>query len=238
MVSRLAEALEIPLRERNAVFIAAGYAPVYRETGLASPEMGQVRRAIEFILRQQEPYPAFVVSRHWDLLMSNQGSSQVFGFLHGGPRVHSNIMRSVFAPDGIRPLISNWEEVAGALIRHLHNEVAAAPSDTAARDLLREVLAYPGVPPRWRTRVLGAQMPPLLTAVYRKDDLTLRFFSTITTFGTPQDVTLEELRIECSFPADEVTTKICRELAGSVGSPAAGGMRLPWPRSGTPSSSG
>ncbi len=215
MVSRLAEALEIPLRERNTLFIAAGYAPVYRETGLASPEMGQVRRAIEFILHQQEPYPAFVLSRHWDLLMANQASSRVFGFLRGGVRGHSNIMRSVFAPDGIRPLISNWEEVGGDLIRHLHNDVAAAPSDTVARDLLREVLGYPGVPPRWGTRELGAQTPPLLTAVYRKGDLTLRFFSTISTFGTPQDVTLEELRIECSFPADEATAKTCRELAGS-----------------------
>jgi len=215
MVSRLAEALEIPLRERNALFIAAGYAPLYRETGLASPAMGQVRRAIDCILHQQEPYPAFVVSRHWDLLLTNRSSARVFGFLRGGARVHSNVMRSVFAPDGIRPLISNWVEVAGDLIRHLHNEVAAAPSDPIARDLLSEVLAYPGVPPRWRTRELGAPTPPLLTAVYRKDDLTLRFFSTITTFGTPQDVTLEELRIECSFPADEATARTCRELAGS-----------------------
>ncbi len=216
MVARLAEALEIPLRERNALFIAAGYAPAYRETGFASPEMGRVRQAIEFILRQQNPYPAFVVSRHWDLLRSNQGAARVFGFLFGGRGVHSNIMRSVFAPDGVRPLISNWEEVAGHMIRHLHNEVAAAPSDTVAQDLLREVLAYPGVPPRWRARELGAQTPPLLTTLYRKGELALRFFSTITTFGTPQDVTLEELRIECAFPADEATAKFCHELVGDA----------------------
>jgi transcriptional regulator with XRE-family HTH domain len=213
LVSRLADALEIPLRERNTLLIAAGYAPRYRETGLAAPELSQARRAIEFILKQQEPYPAFVLSRHWDLLMSNRGSKRIFGFLLGGPSAQSNIMRQVFDPSALRPRIVNWEEVAVHLIRHLHNEVAAAPSDARARELLNDVLAYPGVPSRWRTRELGVHTAPLLTSVYRRGDVELRFFSTIATFGTPQDVTLEELRIECSFPADDVTDRFCREPA-------------------------
>ena len=217
MVSRLAETLTIPLRERNVLYLAAGYAPVHRETGLASPGMGHVRRAIDLILRQQEPYPAFVVNRHWDLLASNQATSRVFGFLRGGPRRYTNIMRTVFAPDGIRPLIANWEEVAGGLMTYLHNDVATAPSDAVARDLLRDVLAYPGVPLRWKSRNIDAQVPPLLTVVYRKADVALRFFSTISTFGTPHDVTLDELRIECTFPADEATERTCRKLAANSG---------------------
>jgi transcriptional regulator with XRE-family HTH domain len=214
MVVRLADALEVPLRERNALLLAAGYAPTYRETGLAAPEMAKARFALEFMLRQQEPYPAFVFNRHWEVLMANQGSTRFFGFLLGKPRVHTNIMRNVFDPNALRSLVMNWEEVAGDLIRQLHNEVAATPSDERARALLAEVLAYPDVPLHWRTRELGALMPPLLTAVYRKGDQEFRFFSIIATFGTPQDVTLEELRIECSFPADEPTAIAYKELFG------------------------
>jgi len=101
------------------------------------------------------------------------------------------------------------------LIRHLHSQIAAAPSAERAKDLLAEVLAYPGVPARWRTREIGAPTTPLLTTIFRKGGAELRFFSTFTTFGTPHDVALEELRIECSFPADEATATACRELFGS-----------------------
>ncbi len=216
MVARLAEALEIPLRERNALFLAAGYAPAYSETRLAAPGMERARQAIEFILRQQEPYPAFVLSRHWELLQVNAGAKRFFNYLRGGARTHSNILREVFDPKALRPLVVNWDEVAGDLIRHLHNEVAAAPSDTKAAALLEEMLAYPGVPSAWRNSDFHQPSTPLLTAVYRKGEQELRFFSTITTFGTPQDVTLDELRIECSFPADEGTERICRELAAGA----------------------
>jgi transcriptional regulator with XRE-family HTH domain len=215
MVSRLAEALGIPLRERNALLVAAGYAPGYRESGLATPELARVRRAIELILHQQEPYPAMVVSRHWDLLAANQGAKRIFGWLLGDVPPQPNIMRLSFDPAGVRPFVVNWEDVALDLIRHLHNDVASAPSDTRARDLLREVLAYPDVPPHYRTRELNAPAAPVSTTTYRKADIELTFFWTITTFGTPQDVTLEELRIECSFPADEATDRLCHQLAAT-----------------------
>ena len=221
LVTRLADALTIPLRERNVLLLAAGYAPRHRETGLAAPAMTQARRAIEFILQQQEPYPAFVMNRHWDLLESNQGSKRVFGFLLGGPRKHTNVMRLVFDPNGLRPRMLNWEEVASRLIRRLHHEIEAAPSDDVARALLSDLLGYPEVPSRWRTRELDDPLSPLLSAVYRRDDVELRFFSTITIFLAPQDVTMEELRIECSFPADEATDRFCRELALNAGSTAA-----------------
>jgi len=146
------------------------------------------------------------------MVQTNRAAVRVMSFLRGGS-AHANIMRQFFDPNDVRGIVVNWEEVAGDLIRHLHDEVAAAPSDAEARALLEEVLRYPGVPSQWRTRELGAAPPPLLTVVFRKDDRELRFFSTIATFGTPRDVTLDELRIECVFPADDATAQICRTLA-------------------------
>lgn len=215
LVMRLADALEMPLRERNTLLMAAGYAPKYAETELETPVMAQVRRAIELILNKQEPYPAFLLDRHWDVVMTNRAAARIDEFLlpdHSGG--HRNMLRRFFDPNDLRPAVLNWEEVAGDLLRHLHDEVAAAPTDGAARALLDEMLGYPGVPTRWRIREVDAPPPPLLTVVFRRDDRELRFFSTFTTFGTPRDVTVEELRIECAFPADEATAELCRTLAG------------------------
>jgi transcriptional regulator with XRE-family HTH domain len=215
MVLRLADALAVPLRERNALLIAAGYAARYVETGLAAPEMAQMRNAIELILRHQEPYPAFVLDRHWDIRMSNQAASRCTRFLLGAEPTETNMMRLLLAPTGLRPMLVHWEETAGDLIRHLHNQIAVSPSDERGKELLAEVLDYPGMPARWRTREIGATSTPLLTTIFRKDNVELRFFSTITTFGTPRDVTLEELHIECSFPADAATADTCRRLFSS-----------------------
>jgi transcriptional regulator with XRE-family HTH domain len=214
MMTRLADALTIPLRERNALLIAAGYAPVYRETGLTTPEMTAARRAVEFILKQQEPYPAIVMDRHWNLLLVNDGAKKLLQFLLGGPPSERNVVRQVFSDNILRPFIANWDEVAADMIRRLHQEIDWVPTDEALPSLLAEVLSYPNVPEQWRTRELESSASPLLTFVFRKGDTELRFFSTWTTFGAPHDVTLEELRIESSFPADELTTKIWHELSG------------------------
>lgn len=213
VIARLADTLEMPLRERNSLLKAAGYAPQYAETGLATPALAQIRRAIEFILQQQEPFPAFLLNRHWDVLMANRAAARVNSFvMHGRVSAHQNLLRQIFDPNDLRAAIVNWEEVAGDLIRHLHHAVASRPSDAVARNLLDEVLAYPDVPARWRTRDLCAAPPPLLTTVFRLGTQELHFFSTITTFGTPRDVTLDELHIECCFPVDEKTAALCRSL--------------------------
>ncbi|MEP6619721.1 MAG: helix-turn-helix transcriptional regulator [bacterium] len=215
MVLRLADALEVPLRERNTLLVAAGFAPRYHETGLAAPEMAQMRRAIELLLKQQEPFPAFLLDRYWNIRMSNQAAPRCTRFLLGAEPAEGNMLRLCLHPTGLKPVMVNWDETARDLIRHLHNQVAAAPSDRAAKTLLEEVLSYPGIPAQWRTREVGAPSTPLLTTIFRKDGVDLRFFSTITTFGSPHDVTLEELRIECSFPADDATALTCRELFSS-----------------------
>jgi hypothetical protein len=140
--------------------------------------------------------------------------ARVIGRLRPNGTLHRNVLRQIFDPRDMRPVIGNWEEVAGDALRHLQEEVATTPSDGRARALLEEMLTYPGVPDRWRTREPGTTPLPLMTTVLRNDDLELRFFSTLTTFATPRDVTLEELRIECMFPADEPTGALCRSLAG------------------------
>lgn len=212
MVARLADSLDVPLRERNALLMAAGYAPEFPERALDTPDLAPIRRAIELIVEHQEPYPAFVLNRCWDVQLTNHAAGRVAGFLIGGSK-HTNMVRQFFDPNDLRAVVVNWEEVAGDLIGHLHDEVAAVPSDAGAYALLEEVLRYPDVPSRWRTRDLGAAPPPLLTVHFRKGDQELRFFSTITTFGTPLDVTIDELRIECTFPADDATAEFCRALA-------------------------
>jgi len=206
MVLRLAETLEVPLRERNVLLLAAGYAPRYRQTSLDTPEMNEARRAVELMLAQQEPYPAVVVDRLWNTVMMNGGTRR---FLTLFPECAClkppNGIRLVFHPQGLRPFIQNWEVVAADLIQRLHREAAANPSDEAVKILIDELLSYPGVPNRWKILDLEELPAPLLTISYLRERRALRFFSTITTFGTPQDIALQELRIECFFPADEAT---------------------------------
>lgn len=187
----------------------------YVETDLAAPAMARMRSAVELILRHQEPYPAFVFDRHWNIRLTNDAAARCTRFLLGTDPTESNMMRLLLHPNGLRPVMNNWEETAGDLIRHLHNQLAASPSDEKTTSLLAEVLRYPGIPPQWRVRELDAATTPLLTTIFRKDAIELRFFSTITSFGTPHDVALDELRVECSFPANEATAVACQQLFGA-----------------------
>jgi transcriptional regulator with XRE-family HTH domain len=214
LLARLAEALDMPLRERNALLLAAGYAPGYPESGLGSPTLSRIDQAIDAILAQQEPYPAFLINRHWDVLRANRAAERLNHFLLGGrDSAHRNILRQFFDPEDLRAAVANWEEVAGELIRHVHDHRAAAPGDPVVGALLDELLSYPGVPARWRVRDPSSVPSPLLTTEFHRDGTTLRFFSTITTFAMPRDVTLSELHIECCFALDEDTAEACRELA-------------------------
>jgi transcriptional regulator with XRE-family HTH domain len=233
MVLRLAEVLDVPLREQNALLAAAGYASVHRETALSAPELAQVRRALGFMLAQQEPFPALVVDRHWNVLMQNQAAGRLFalfldpeapGRVPGPP----NAVRLTFHPQGLRRYIVNWEAVAGPLVQQIHREAVGGIPDEETRRLLDEVLSYPGVPARWRHPDAHAQSAPFLAIALRKGDLALRFFTTIASLGTPQDITLQELRVECFFPGDETTEALARRLAASTAdvstSPARAGV--------------
>jgi len=213
-IARIADALAVPLRERNALLLAAGYAPHYAESALAAPPLDRMRQAIDLILHHQEPYPAFVITRHFDVLMANEAAQRVNGFvMEGRQSPHMNLLHQVFDPGDFRQVIVNWEDVARKFIRQLHEELVVTPSDTRARTLLDEILAYPGVPAAWRQRPIGAEPDPVLTMTFRSPAGPLRFFETITTFAAPRDVTLDELRIDCAFPADAHTAEVCARLA-------------------------
>ena len=215
LVLRLADALEIPFRERNDLLTAAGYAQVFRETGLTAPELAHARKAIELILQHQEPYPAVVMDRHWNLVTANQAATRFFRLMLEGvsPPNPPNVVRLMFHPQGLRPRVANWEAVAEALIRRVHREAVGGVPDDATNQLLAEVRAYPGVPASWPDTDAGTTMLPLIPVQFRKGKLALDFFSTVTTLGTPRDITLQEIRIECFFPANETTARAAQALA-------------------------
>jgi transcriptional regulator with XRE-family HTH domain len=222
MVLLLTDTLAVPLRERNAFLLAAGFAPMFRESALDDPELAPVRTAIHAILKQQEPYPAVVMNRHWDIVATNDAASRFFGMLLGGrtPPGAGNVLRLMFHPDGLRPFVENWEAVARSLVRRVHREAIGGALDETGRQLLSEILAYPGVPARWRSPDLdlGAPLVPVVPVSFRHGGRALHFFSAVTVLGTPQDITLQELRIECFFPLDEATAAAAR----SLGAPEAG----------------
>jgi transcriptional regulator with XRE-family HTH domain len=207
MVLSLARALEVPLRERNQMLLAAGYAPLYRETGLAEPAMARVRAALDRVLRHHEPFPAVVLDRHWNIVLANTAAEAMFGWLLRGaaPQHPGNVVRLMFDPDGLRPFVANWDQVGEALIQRVHREAVGGGFDAQTATLLREVLALPGIPDRWRAPDFIATPLPVVPVDFRKEHVAVSYFSLVTTVGTPQDITAQELRIECFFPADEAT---------------------------------
>jgi transcriptional regulator with XRE-family HTH domain len=214
MVQLLAGMLDVPFGERNALLVSAGYAPMYGERPLGAPDLEHVRLALGFITRQQEPFPALIMDGQWNILMRNDGARRIFNLFRGPVREDgpTNVMRTMFHPHGIRPFVVNWEEVAECLMHSIHREIASTGNDAVIR-LRDELLAYPDVPSRWRTPDLPAPMAPLVSMKLRKGDLSLAFFPMVTMLGTPRDVTLQQLKIECFFPADPVTEQIARRLA-------------------------
>jgi transcriptional regulator with XRE-family HTH domain len=217
MVMRLASALDIPLRQHNALLLAAGFAPVWRETGLAAPELAQVRSALDYILAQQEPFPAVAVDRHWNLLQANSGAARLVEFLVGplAPDAPVNLADALVAPDVLRPFLVNWADIVRYFIRSVEADAAAdGTAETVA--LLERLLAYDGVRAAMKAPAPDSAAGPVLPMHFRKGDTELQLFTTIATLGTPQDVTAQELRIECFFPMDEGTAGTLRSWAAKA----------------------
>jgi transcriptional regulator with XRE-family HTH domain len=214
MVARLAGALDIPLRQHNALLVAAGFAPVWREADLAAPELTQVRSAVDYILTQQEPFPALAVDRHWNLLKSNAGAVRLVTFLVGPlpPDASINLADALVAPDVLRPFLVNWVDVVRYFIRSVEADALADGTEKTAA-LLQRLLGYDGVRAAVKTPESEAANSPVLPMHFRKGDTSLRLFTTIATLGTPQDVTVQELRIECFFPMDDETAETLRAWA-------------------------
>jgi transcriptional regulator with XRE-family HTH domain len=211
MVLLLARVLDVPLRERNTLLQAAGFAAAYRESALAAPQLAAVERALEAILTQHRPFPAVVLDRGWNIVRSNDAAAAFFGSLLDGSAVAAlgprNVLRLIFHPDGLRPRIANWETVAEALIQRVHREAVGNAVTDDVRALVAEVLAYPGVPARWARPDLTTALLPIIPIVFERDGRRFSYFSMVTTLGTPIDVTAQELRIECFFPVDDETRR-------------------------------
>ena len=218
MVLHLADTLSVPLRERNVLLLAAGFAPAYRESNLDAPQLVPVRAAIDAILAKHEPYPAVVMNRGWDIVATNGAAARFFGMLLSGrtPPDPNNVLRLMFHPDGLRASVTNWDAVAPALMQRLHREAIGGVLDERSRELLAEILRYPGVPTNWDRLDPDAALLPVLPVTFQHGPLRFEFFSAVTVLGTPQDITLQELRIESFFPADTETEAATRRLAADA----------------------
>jgi transcriptional regulator with XRE-family HTH domain len=226
MVLELATVLEVPLRQQNLMLTIAGFAPIYKETDLAAPEMTSIRKALDLMLLKQEPYPAFVIDRHWNLLLTNGAANRLLAAFIDLETLQTqfyqdgkvNLMRVMFHPQGLRPFVVNWEDGARQLLQRVHREAQdsigkvvnkKSKTTTLYSDrsvgLFDELMSYPGVTQLWQTSNRTVQNTLLFALHLKRDRLDLKFFSTIATLGTVSDITLQELRIECLFPADEVT---------------------------------
>jgi hypothetical protein len=213
MVLRLGEHLDVPLRERNRLLLAAGYAPTYTETALGDPGMDAVRQAVRQLLSGHEPYPAAVVDRNWDLVDANAA----VGLFVGGipPELTTNVLRATLHPDGMAPHILNLGEWRAHLLGRLRRQVTQT-ADSGLAELLDELRGYPCDQPVPEVEVPGPG-DIFVPLKFRHDGAELTFFSTVATFGTPLDVTVAELVIESFFPADPATAAYLRERAARVG---------------------
>ncbi|MEU8418056.1 helix-turn-helix transcriptional regulator [Amycolatopsis japonica] len=212
MVLRLGEHLEVPLRERNQLLLAAGYAPAYAETGLAAPELEAVRKAVRQLMAGHEPYPAAVVDRWWNLVDANASISLMTDLVSPAlmtPPV--NVLRVTLHPDGMAPHVLNLGEWRAHLLGRLRRQVIQT-ADPMLTELLEELLTYPCADPVPEVEVPGPG-DIFVPLKLRHEDAELTFFSTVSTFGTPLDVTVAELVIESFFPADADTAEYLRAYA-------------------------
>ncbi|MCR9105643.1 MAG: helix-turn-helix transcriptional regulator [Gammaproteobacteria bacterium] len=211
MVIRLAEALAIPLRERNVLLQCAGFAAIYRETALQDPQMTPVLSALKQVLHHHDPLPAVVVDRMWNITMRNSAAELMLALSPHGQHLQAqeaqhnhmiNLLELTLHPHGLRRHITNWEQAATALIRRLQTEALASgdPAQMARFQALQTLAGAVDSPD-----MLGAGLLPVLPMEMDIDGVALKLFSVISTFGTPQDITTDELRIEAFYPADDAT---------------------------------
>ena len=206
LVAGLAQALEIPFRDRNALLLAAGFAPIHADKPWDAAEMRTLNRALERMLRQHEPFPAIVMDRWWNVLMTNAAAPRLFGSfidLAALPR-QRNLLRLMFDPKAMRPFVANWDAVARGLFERISRESTGGVIDEKTRALIAELLAYPEVTADWGV-IDQPGAAPVIPVGFVRDGRVLNYFSMVSTVGTPQTIAAQELRVECMFPADDAT---------------------------------
>lgn len=201
MLMALAEALNIPLRERNALLLIAGYAPLYAEESLDNATMKVVTHAIDQMLFNHEPHPALLIDRYWNVVRTNAAAPAFFGSmidLAAFPKPR-NLLELVFDPKGLRAHVEDWETVAGGLLQRVHREAIGVVIDDRLQTLLDKLKRYPGAE---KLPIPASQDSPILPITFLRGTERISYFSMVTTVGTPQTVTAQELRLECMFPID------------------------------------
>lgn len=216
MVTVLAGALDVPLRHQNTLMMAAGFAPVWRESDLSAPELAEVRTAIDRMLGQQEPYPAIVIDRMWNLFDANRAAQRLTGALlqeagAAPPQGRPNLLRMILDPRGLRPVVANWAEIAQALTQSTYAELVADGADAAALAFIEEIMAYPDVPRILKREKQERLHMPVLPVEFRLARRTVKVFTVIATLGTPQDIAVQEVRVELFFPADPESEAFFRQ---------------------------
>lgn len=211
MALRLLDALDVPLRDRNEALRAAGFEARFPEPSLAAIPAA-IEEAIGRMMAAQEPYPLTVISPEANVLRSNRAASRLFQRFIAEPAALEppiNMFSLVFDPRLMRPFISNWPSVARQMLVRLHRESLQRGGDERLGALAKHVLAFPDVPKAWHGPAFTEEVDPVFSVQLRRGEVTLAFFTTITTFSSPRMVTLDELRIESSFPLDDATRRFC-----------------------------
>ena len=200
-LSVVSEALNIPLRERNVLLLASGFAPQFSEQSIDAEQMAIVTRAIDRMLEQHEPHPALVLDRYWNVIRTNHAAPRFFSAfvdLEARPKPR-NLLDLMFDPAGMRPYVEEWEKVAAGLLQRVRREAVGQVVDAGLAKLLERLRRYPGVA---GLKAPLAPQSPVLPITFRRDSERFSYFSLITTVGTPQCVTAQELRVECTFPIE------------------------------------
>ncbi|NYF78301.1 helix-turn-helix domain-containing protein [Granulicella arctica] len=201
LLLNLAKTLDVPLREQNALLLASGYAPVYLESNWDAPEMKIVSKVVDRMLAQHEPHPALMMDRYWNIWKTNQAAPRFFGSfvdlsLRQKPR---NLLHLLFDPDGMRPFVEDWEDIASGLLQRVHREAVGHVTDKKTTELLDDLKKYPGVKELRNGR---KSQTPVLPITFVKGRERFSYFSMVTTIGLPQDITAQEFRIECMYPVE------------------------------------
>src|SRR5262245_59099021 len=213
MVLHLAERLDVPLRERNVLLVAAGFAPVFRERPLQDPALASVRAAVDLVLQGHEPYPALDIDRHWNMVAANAAVARLVGGADPSLQPPVNVLRLSLHPRGLAPRIANLPEWRGHLLERLRRQTEVS-ADPVLVDLLEELQGYPAGSGSSRKPTPSREFTGVVVPLqFIADAGTLSFFSTTTVFGTPVDITLSELALECFYPADAATAEALRSLA-------------------------
>lgn len=214
MVVHLGLVLDVPLRDRNAMLNAAGFAPVYAERSLDDPDLVDVRQALETVVQAHDPFPAYIVDRRWNIVFANAAAGRLIGRLPAATReLAANVLRLVCHPDGLRLVSPEWRAGASVMLRRLQSEATANPNDDDVASLLGEMLTYPDVSDLLTMSTVPHRNDFVIPLTMTVDDRRLAFITTITALMGPVDVTLEELRLETLLPADAETGDALRAMA-------------------------